>query len=179
MSGTPTITPGGIPDGVRRRTPASTMLLHEWVSLRYPGAMVFYQLRLGPTSRSLVNVQVTPELERMLRVANWYADAVVLTDSGGLMVEAKVEPDPRAVGQVLFYLRLYWSTPELAPYAHLPFTPVVLFAESDPTVTDFARSLGVRTEIYTPTWIAQYLERQQFRNRSSSKGSPTGPATSA
>jgi hypothetical protein len=159
MAGGSTITPGGIPDGKRRRIPASTMLLHEWASLRYPGALVFYQLRLGPTNRTLVNVTVTPELERMLRVANWYADAVILTESEGLMVEAKVEPNPSAIGQALFYLRLYWQTPELAGYSHLPFSPVVLFAENDPTVADFARSLGVRVEIYTPPWIADYLNR--------------------
>ena len=177
MGAAPTITPGGIPDGGRRRTPASTMLLHEWISMRYPNAMVFYQLRLGPTNRTLLNVTVTPELERMLRLANWYADAVILDQGEGLMVEAKVEPRPEAVGQVLFYLRLYWSTPELAPYAGLPFAPVVLFGESDPTVTDFARSLGVRVEIYTPPWIATYLERQQFRGRGSRSASPAGPVT--
>lgn len=175
MGAGPTITPGGIPDGKRRRTPASTMLLHEWVSLHYPNALVMYQLRLGPTNRSLVNVEVTPALERMLRVANWYADAVILDQGEGLMVEAKVEPNPSAIGQALFYLRLYWQTPELAGYAHLPFTPLVLFAENDPAVTDFARSLGVRVEIYTPPWIAQYLEQVQFRGRGSRSPSPTGP----
>jgi hypothetical protein len=175
MSATPTITPGGIPDGKRRRTPASTMLLHEWVTIRYPRALVFYQLRLGPTARQLINVEVTPALEAMLRVANWYADAVILTESEGLMVEAKVEPNPSAIGQALFYLRLYWSTPELAQFSHLPFSPVVLFAESDPAVTDFARSLGVRTEIYTPPWIATYLEQVQFRGRGSRSPAPPGP----
>lgn len=176
MASTPTITAGGIPDGKRRRTPASTMLLHEWVSLRYPQALVFYQLRLGPTNRSLVNVEVTPALERMLRIANWYADAVILDHGEGLMVEAKVEPNPSAIGQALFYLRLYWSTPELAPYAQTPFRPVVLFAENDPAVTDFARSLGVSVEIYTPPWIATYLEQVQFRGRGSRSPSPAAPA---
>jgi hypothetical protein len=179
MSASPTITPGGIPDGVRRRVPASTMLLHEWISMRYPEAMVFYQLRLGPTNRTLVNQVISPELERMLRLANWYADAVILTQSEGLMVEAKVEPRPEAIGQVLFYLRLYWSTPELAPYMGLPFAPVVLFGESDTTVTDFARSLGVRVETYTPPWIATYLERQQFRGRGSRRASEPGSAADA
>ena len=177
MAGTPTITLGGIPDGKRRRTPASTMLLHEWVSLRYPNALVVPNLRLGPTTRTLVNVEITPALERMLRVANWYADAVVLTESEGLLVEAKVEPNPSAIGQVLFYLRLYWSTPELAAYQHLPFAPVVLFAENDPAVTDFARSLGVRVEIHTPPWIVSYLERVQFRGRGSRIPSPAAPVS--
>ena len=179
MSGAPTITPGGIPPGGRARIPASTMLLDEWVKLRYPKALVFYQLRLGPTSRTLLNVTVTPALDAMLRVANWYADVVILTESEGLIVEAKVEPRPEAVGQVLFYLRLYWSTPDLAQYSHLPFSPVVLFGESDQAVTDFARSLGVRVEIYTPVWIADYLNRQQFRGRGARNGGSSAPVTNS
>lgn len=149
------------------------MLLHEWAGLRYPQAQVLYQLRLGPTERTLVNVHVTPALEAMLRTANWYADAVVLTPNEGLVVESKVEPDPRAVGQVLFYFRLFYSTPALAQYLNRPFTPVVLFGESDPDVTAFAHSLGCRVEVYTPVWIAQYLERQQFRTRSTPSESST------
>jgi hypothetical protein len=170
MAGTPTIQPAPALDLAAPRIPWSTMLLREWVSLRYPKALVMEQLRLGPTDRSLVNVQVTPELERMLRLANWYADAVVLAETEGLIIEAKMQPNPSAVGQALFYHRLYWQTPELAGYQQLPFASVVLFAEADQTVTDFARSLGVRVEIYTPQWIGHYLERVQFRGRGARLG---------
>jgi hypothetical protein len=154
------------------------MLLKEWISIRYPTALVFYQLRLGPTDRSLVNVPVTPALERLLRVANWYADAVILTDTEGLIVEAKREPDPSAVGQVLFYLRLYWSTPDLLGYQQIPFSPVVLFPSNDVAVTDFARSLGVRVEIYTPPWYAAYIEGLLERRRGSRSAKPPAPVSS-
>jgi hypothetical protein len=142
------------------------MLLQEWVSAKYAGAQVFYELRLGPTSKSLVGVQVSPALEAMLRVANWYADAVVVTPAEVLVIEAKVDPNPGAVGQVLFYRTLIYSTPALQAFTTMPVTPVVLFAEDDSGVTPFARGLGVRVEIYTPAWIAQYLDTRQFRNRS-------------
>jgi hypothetical protein len=163
-----------IPDGTRRRTPASTMLLHEWVSAKYPLAQVFYELRLGPTQKHLVGVEVSPQLEAMLRVANWYADAIIVTPNEGLVVEAKVDPDSGAVGQALFYRTLIFSTPAMQPFLHLQFNPVVLFAEDDSAMTPWARSLGVRVEIYTPTWIQTYLVNRQFRNRSAS---PTGSAT--
>ncbi len=167
LSATPPIVmrPTPFPNGKRSRIPASSMLLQEWVTAKYPGAQVFYELRLGPTQKHLVGVEVSPVLEAMLRVANWYADCVIVTPSEGLVIEAKVDPDPSAVGQVLFYRTLIFATPQLAPYQHLQFNPVVLFAEDDSAVTPFARGLGVRVEIYTPPWIATYLVNRQFRNR--------------
>jgi hypothetical protein len=158
--------PTPFPNGTRSRIPASSMLLQEWVTAKYPLAQVFYELRLGPTQKHLVGVQVSPVLEAMLRVANWYADAVVITGTEALVIEAKVDPDPGAVGQVLFYRSLIYSTPALAAYTTMPVMPVVLFAEDDSGVTPFARGLGCRVEIYTPPWIATYLETRQFRNRS-------------
>jgi hypothetical protein len=158
--------PTPFPNGARSRIPASSMLLQEWVTAKYPLARVFYELRLGPTQKHLVGVQVSPVLEAMLRVANWYADAVLVTPTEVLVIEAKVDPDPGAVGQVLFYRSLIYSTPALAGYTTMPVMPVVLFAEDDSGVTPFARGLGCRVEIYTPPWIATYLETRQFRNRS-------------
>jgi len=150
------------------------MLLQEWVTQKYPAAQVFYELRLGPTTKTLLGVQVSPALEAMLRVANWYADCVVIAPAEILVIEAKVDPDPGAVGQVLFYRTLIYSTPSLQGYTTMPVQPVVLFAENDSGVTPFARGLGCRVEIYTPPWIATYLEQRQFRNRSTaSPGAPT------
>ena len=167
MAGAITRSPVSIP-GPSGRVPWSARLLREWVELKYPKAQVLYELRLGPTQKHLVNVAVTPALEAMLRLSNWYADAVVLSPSEALVVECKMDPNPSAVGQVLFYLRLLGSTPALVSYQNLSVVPVVLFAEDDNEVTNWARGLGCRVEIYTPSWIADYLTQVQFRNRSTS-----------
>lgn len=130
------------------------------------------QVRLGPTSATLSGVQVSPALERALRVENWYADGLILTPSEILCVEAKVKANPSAVGQVLFYLRLMMATPEVQPFMAIPFVPVVLFGEDDAAVRNFALGLGCRVEIYTPPWIADYLTQVQFRVRGSGKTVP-------
>jgi hypothetical protein len=154
-----------IPSGKRTRTPASTRMLQEWVGLRYPGAQVWYELRLGPTSRDLIGVTVSPNLEAMLRVANWYADAVIYDGNELVLVEAKIEPNPSALGQVLWYYQLIRTTPVLSTYATAPVVPVVLFGEDDATLNAWVRSMGIRVELYTPPWIAEYLVNRQFRNR--------------
>jgi hypothetical protein len=157
--------PVAVPGKTGRR-PWSTQLLREWVAVKYPSYRLWEQVRLGPTSASLVGVQVSPALERMLRVENWYADGILPTPTEVLIIEAKVNANPSAVGQVLFYRRLMNSTPGLQDLMALPFVPVVLFAESDPDVTRFANELGCRVEVYTPQWIADYLTQVQFRRRS-------------
>jgi hypothetical protein len=163
MSTAPT-SPVAVPTASGRR-PWSTMLLREWAAAAYPGFQLYEQYRLGPTHASLVGVTVTPGLEEALRVLNWYADGVIYAPNETLLIEAKMKPNPSAVGQALFYLRLLPSTPQHNSKPYAPMVPVVLFAESDPTVTVFAQSLGVRVVTYTPAWVADYLNQVQLRPR--------------
>lgn len=148
------------------------MLIQQWAAAKYPGYHLYEQVRLGPTSATLVNQVVSPALERMLRVQNWYADGVIALPNEVLCIESKMAATPGAVGQVLFYLREMSRTPDLQNLMHLPFVPVVLFAESDDDVNNFARQLGCRVEIYTPSWIGDFLNQVQFRNRVTAPPAP-------
>lgn len=150
-------------------------LIEEWAPKKYPGADIRYNFRLGPTQRHLTNQIVTPQLEAMLRVANWYADAIIFLPHELLCIEAKVDPLPEAVGQVLFYSRLIYRTPGMSEVNPALIVPVVLFGEDDPEVSDFARQQGCRVEIYTPAWIADYLVQRQFRRRLNPQVSTPAP----
>ena len=177
--GAATISPVAVPTATGRR-PWSTMLLREWAAAAYPGLPLYEQYRLGPTHASLVGVTVTPGMEAALRVLNWYADGVIYAPNETLLIEAKMKPNPSAVGQALFYLRLLPSTPQHNSKPYAPIVPVVLFAESDPTVTMFARSLGVRVITYTPRWVEDYLNQVQLRPRQRSRpGTPDAPSDGA
>jgi len=163
--------PVSIPGRTGRR-PWSTQLLRDLASKRYPGEVLSEQVRLGPTSSTLSGVEVSPALEAMLRVNNWFADGLIIRATEVLLIESKMRANPSAVGQVLFYMRLGFSTPALQASMSIPFVPVVLFAEDDRAVRLFAQQLGCRVEIFTPTWIADYLTQVQFRNRSTAPQSP-------
>ncbi len=132
----------------------------------FPGEQLLEQVRLGPTRSHLVGVTVTPALEAALRVSNWYADGVLCLPDKTLIIEAKIKPNPSAVGQVLFYARLAIRTPIFQSRLALPIQTAVLFAEADNDVSDFSRALGVTVFTYTPMWIADYLQLVQFRARS-------------
>ena len=144
--------------------------MREWASRTYPQVPLVEQFRLGPTTAKLVGVTVTPALEAALRVSNWYADGVIFGPLETLVIEAKVKPTPSAISQVQFYADLIPQTPAMQSRLNLPINALVLFAEDDPSVTAFALRHRVQVAIYTPPWIAQYLELVQFRNR---PGSPS------
>lgn len=141
------------------------MLLREWASRTFPAIALQEQFRLGPTTSHLVGVTVSPALEAALRVSNWFADGVLFAPTETLIIEAKVKPTPGAVSQVQFYADLLPRTPLMVNRLSLPIATQVLFAEDDPLVTSFAQRKGVRVAIYTPGWIADYLELVQFRFR--------------
>jgi hypothetical protein len=155
---------------------AESRLTQEWLKNRYPNASILGRIRLGPTRRTAPGGNLTPALEAMLSVENWFPDALVLDSRELLIVEAKINPKPSAIGEVLFYARLIYRTPELSQYLQYRFQPVVLFGESDDDINDFARSLGVRVEIYVPTWLGGYLLERQYRGRGSRSGSPPSAA---
>ena len=89
MSSAATRSPVSVPGPTGRR-PWSTELLREWASKRYPGEVLSEQVRLGPTSSQLSGVQVSPALEAMLRVNNWYADGLIIRASEVLLIESKM-----------------------------------------------------------------------------------------
>jgi hypothetical protein len=140
------------------------LLLREWAARTFPGVKVQEQFRLGPTTLHLVGVTVTPAFEAALRVNNWFADAIMMLPSETMIVEAKVRPTPSAVSQVQFYADLLPTTPEMQTRLGLPIRCVLLFAEDDPRVTNFARRHGCAVYIYTPSWIQDYLANVQYKN---------------
>lgn len=101
----------------------------------------------------------------MLSVNFWYPDGVAELPEEVLCIEAKVRPIPGAVGQALYYARELARVFATMKLTTKRITPLVLFAEENPSVRAFAISLGCRVEVYTPGWIVDYLSGVQFRDR--------------
>ena len=157
MSGTPTITPTSIPDGARRRTPASTRLLNEWSLLQPWVAGPWYELRLGPTPLVGGGVSVTPEMEARLRAFNRYSDLVGVTATELWVVEAKMVADPGALSQLQHYVELVYSSPVYAQYPQKVVQGILLWAVDDPIIHTRAAAYGFRVEVFAPDWVQTYL----------------------
>jgi hypothetical protein len=165
LSGAPTSTPGGVPDGSRRRTQASTRLLHEWSVLQPWDVPPIYELRLGPTPLSANANNITPNVEAMLRVFNRYADMIGISGREIQVIEAKVVADPGAISQLQHYIDLVHTTPLMSQYAPRSVQGVLLFAVNDPIVAQRAAASGIRVVIFTPDWVQDYLNTKYFRRQ--------------
>ena len=158
-----TITPGGIPDGPRRRTQASTRLLHEWSIMQPWDAPPIYELRICPTTLRTYNEVLTPAVEAMLRVFNRYADMVGITPTEIQVIESKVVLDPGAIGQLEYYLDLMPGTPLVREWPGRRIQGVLLAAVDDPIIHQRATARGIRVNIFTPPWVNDYLQTKYFR----------------
>lgn len=155
--GTPTITPGGVPDGKRRSTPASTRLLHEWSIMQPWIVPPTYELRLGPTPLQPGAPVVSPEMQRMLTVFNRYADLVGISATEIDVVEAKMVATPTALSQLEHYVELVWAMGLPSQWPGKIVQGVLLWAVDDPIIHQRAARYGFRVEVFTPPWTQDYL----------------------
>ena len=172
MAGAPTFNPGGIPDGPRRRTQASTKLLHEWASLQAWEVPPIYELRLGPTPLTTYVPQLSYAEEQMLRRWNRYADLIGIKPDEIDVIEAKMIADPGAISQLEYYVNLVRATPVLDQWPGRILQGVLLWAVDDPVIHQMATARGIRVVTYSPPWAAEYLAALNARRRRPNPGPP-------
>lgn len=158
MAEGPTITAGGVPDGIRRTKYASTRLLHEWSSIQPWLEPPVYNLRLGPTPLSANGQVLTLQEEAMLRNFYRYPDLIGVTDSELQVVEAKLFPDPGALSQLELYVDLVHQTSILRQHDSKRLQPVILVGLDDPVLAQKAAARGYRWVVYSPQWVGHYIQ---------------------
>ena len=157
MSDTLTITPGGVPDGKRRRTPASTRLLHEWSIMQPWIVPPTYELRLGPTPLLAGAPVIDPKIVAMLRVFNRYADLVGILPTEIAVVEAKMVADMGALSQLEHYVELVYAMGLPSNWPGKIVQGVLLWAVVVAIIRQWAARYGFRVEVFTPPWTQEYL----------------------
>ncbi|MDI6721338.1 MAG: hypothetical protein QMD85_03040 [Candidatus Aenigmarchaeota archaeon] len=75
-----------------------------------------------------------------------WADAVYIDEAAGRIniIEAKLRPDPSAIGQLELYSQLIRETPEFSAYADYAVQLISLNAMEDLEVRRFAESKGIK-----------------------------------
>ena len=139
------------------------MLLSQWLAVFRPGTIHLWNFRLGPTPQTVVNVQVTPQLEAMLRRFNLYADAISISPTTIEVIEAKVVADSGAISQVETYMDLVPSTPALKSYTGRTVSGSVVFGTDSAIVRQKAVRNGLGYYVFTPPWIEEYLTTRYYR----------------
>ena len=124
--------------------------INAWVKEFHPRSHQYPRMRVGPL----------PEGDVLLGVMRVFPDKILIEDKVVLIVEGKLAPDSRAIGQLELYAELFPKTPEFDFAADLPIRKILLTTRDDPTLRPFAESRGIEYVIYLPEWVKIILDER-------------------
>ncbi len=140
----------------RRHLFAESRLLADYLAARYPGQLWFTQLRVGPTRQSALALATDQAEINLARRFNRWADAVVVTPSEVVVIEATMHRAGEKLGKVLEYLALAKRTPELMPYLDRPFRAEIVTGQHDALAQRVIEGQGVSYVHFPPSWIEDF-----------------------
>ena len=134
-------------------------MIVDYVRTKYPDATVYYNFKVGGAPSSLE--KNTSVIENPNIALPWarYVDALVITPTELLLIEAKLPAKPEAVAQLMLYRQLLPKTPQLSGYLNLPVRLRIVTARPDPQLVEFAAQQGIEVEIFQPDYAMVYLEK--------------------
>jgi len=149
----------------RRNMLAETRLLSEYVAERYPGAELYLQFRVG-SDPEIVGLSLEDEGERRwARNACRRVDALVVTPTELILVEATMWRATEKVGRLQEYLLLARATPEIQAYRGRPLVAELVTAQDDPVARVLCARLGFRYVHYEPSWMPEFWAAYPDRRR--------------
>lgn len=146
--------------------PRESRLLAEYLAQKYPKDTVMYRVRLGQLpawAASSISEGVPADI---YKVYQRWADAIVITKTHLILMEAKIKPDPGVISQIMLYNQLIPKTEALQQHRSLKRLNVLLIAQRDSEVEELARNNNITIEYFSPTWVKDYLiEIRKYRLR--------------
>jgi len=119
--------------------------LNEWLMLKFPTALTWKRVRLGPLPDK--------SLGQLLKITLRWVDAVVYDGEKVYLIEAKLRSDLGAIAQLKEYARLFRDTPEFTLLRDKPIELILLIPYEWHDLIAAAHREGVRVEIYKPAWL--------------------------
>ena len=116
-------------------------LLSTWLWAKHRTALQWRNTRLG--------LLPTKELARMYMVTLRWVDAIFIENGVVHLVEAKLTPQPGAIGQLELYQEIFKITPEFSAYAEWPIKLILLTTRPDLSMIDLLSKKGIDYEIFT------------------------------
>jgi hypothetical protein len=142
-----------------------TRLLSEYIAERYPGATVHMQFRVGSDPESVGVLLLDDEERRMVRNANRRPDALVVTETELVLIEATMFRATDKVGRLQEYLLLAPATPEIRQYGGRALVGELVTGQHDAVAQVLCGRLGLRYVHYEPAWIAEWWAIYPERRR--------------
>jgi hypothetical protein len=143
--------------GIKMRRQTEALLCSQFVAENYPTARAYIQQYLGPLKdgKELAGLTVSEKLS--IGTGRRRADAVLVLPLELICIESYIHVHLGKLSQLMTYLELIRSTPELAPYAKLPVKGILVGAQRDPILDQMAAKFGIEVVIFRPKWVVEYL----------------------
>jgi len=119
--------------------------LNEWLRLKYPTALIWKRVRLGPIPDK--------KLGNLLKITLRWADAVVYDGEKVIIIESKLRPDLGAISQLKEYGRLFYETPEFEMLRDKPVELHLLLPYEWKDMVAAAQREGIIVDIFKPAWL--------------------------
>jgi hypothetical protein len=137
----------------------------EYCSKAYPNTRVVYHARLGQFPPEMRETTEEEAEQRMLRVYMRWADAIAFPEGEVHIIEGKLLPHHylKGITELELYIRLFKETAEYRDYRALPTIGVLVVPVEDPVTMQIARSRGIRTPVYKPSFWDEFWQEQRKR----------------
>jgi len=144
-------------EGKRKTEPREDRLLAEYLAKHYPRDRVLFRVRLGSPPISPGVVPLDAAEKKILK--NWarWADALVITKTDLILIEAEIIPTPGIVSTLQLYKNLLLGDSDYKDILHLPVTMRAVWAFDDPSMRAIAHRNGVEVVIFGPPWVRESL----------------------
>jgi len=139
--------------------PRERRYIVEWANLKFPEAEKMFNVPLGPVPESLIaELGSLEKAARTFRSWRPKIDAVLKLPDKAIFAEAEILDPKNAIGDLLYYRELIPETPDLGEILNMKHEFWLVIPTYLKWVQDFATKRGIVVDIYTPEWLADYLE---------------------
>jgi hypothetical protein len=153
----------------RKWEPREMKMVSEYLAKKYQKYQSATRVRLGMLHPELgVNLSEAEKKSLMGSFRRW-ADAIVITPTTLILIEASILPDPGKISQLQLYERLLKLTPEYSEYMNRDIRKELVVAIEDPVLIQLAREQNIRVVVFTPDWISDYISTLAGRERQAPK----------
>jgi len=125
---------------------------NEFINKELAGKHWQTNVRLGPLPPG--------EDARLYMTKLRYADIVTFEPNIVTIYEVKLEPNSKAVGQLLEYKNLFFQSPHFAQYANAQVNLCFVSSRVDLPVQEVCESNGIEYAVFRPDWIVFYEKRR-------------------
>jgi len=117
---------------------------------------VHYQTRvwLGPLPPG-------KEAREYMVIGRW-ADAIIFEPAKITIVEFKLEPDPKAIGQLDLYENLFKQTVRFQQYWDRPVMKMLVTTRVDDPLLELSQDHNIEYKVFRPDWI-EFWEKRRFK----------------